>query len=182
MLALLPIRCASVIASAAAVASSSIDAFAIAMPVRSHTIVWKLTSASSRPCEISGWYGVYAVYHAGLSRTLRWMTAGRERAVVALPDERFQRRGSVGAIDLRRASASASLIGAGSGSASRSRIDAGTTASMSAARDAKAERIQHRGLFVERRADVAIDEGRVVFECCQRRGARIVHFHGMIIE
>ena len=48
------IRRHSVIASAAAVASSSIDAFAIAMPVRSHTIVWKLTSASSRPCEISG--------------------------------------------------------------------------------------------------------------------------------
>ena len=45
----------SVIASAAAVASSSIDALAIAMPVRSQTIVWKFTSASSRPCEISGW-------------------------------------------------------------------------------------------------------------------------------
>ena len=66
----------SVIASAAAVASSSIDALAIAMPVRSETIVWKLTSASSRPCEISGWYGVYAVYHAGFSRTLRRITGG----------------------------------------------------------------------------------------------------------
>ena len=51
-------RSASVIASAAAVASSSIDALAIAMPVRSQTIVWKLISASRRPCEISGWYGV----------------------------------------------------------------------------------------------------------------------------
>ena len=49
------LRLASVIASAAAVASSSIDALAIAMPVRSHTMVWKLTSASIRPCEISAW-------------------------------------------------------------------------------------------------------------------------------
>ena len=72
----LPMRWQSVIASAAAVASSSIDALAIAMPVRSHTIVWKLTSASSRPCEISGWYGVYAVYQAGFSSTLRRMTPG----------------------------------------------------------------------------------------------------------
>ncbi len=66
----------SVMASAAAVASSSIEAFAIAMPVRSVTIVWKLRSASRRPWEISGWYGVYAVYQAGLSKTLRWMTPG----------------------------------------------------------------------------------------------------------
>ena len=51
-------RRASVIASAAAVASSSIEAFAIAIPVRSVTIVWKLMSASRRPWEISGWYGV----------------------------------------------------------------------------------------------------------------------------
>ena len=50
-----PTRKTSAIASAAAVASSSIDALAIAMPVRSQTIVWKLTSASRRPCEISGW-------------------------------------------------------------------------------------------------------------------------------
>jgi hypothetical protein len=50
----LPIRWQSVIASAAAVASSSIDALAIAMPVRSLTMVWKLISASNRPCEISG--------------------------------------------------------------------------------------------------------------------------------
>ena len=27
-------------------------------PRESQTIVWKLSSASSRPCEISGWYGV----------------------------------------------------------------------------------------------------------------------------
>ena len=49
---------ASVIASAAAVASSSREAPATGSPVRSATIVWKLSSASSRPCEISGWYGV----------------------------------------------------------------------------------------------------------------------------
>jgi hypothetical protein len=51
-------RRASVIASATAVASSSIDAFAVASPVRSVTIVWKFSSASSRPWLISGWYGV----------------------------------------------------------------------------------------------------------------------------
>jgi hypothetical protein len=49
---------ASVIASAAAVASSSSEALAICMPVRSQTMVWKLSSASRRPCEISAWYGV----------------------------------------------------------------------------------------------------------------------------
>jgi hypothetical protein len=49
------LRLASVIASAAAVASSSMLALAIAMPVRSVTRVWKLTSASMRPCEISAW-------------------------------------------------------------------------------------------------------------------------------
>ena len=42
-------------ASAAAVASSSIEALAMAMPVRSHTMVWKFSSASMRPCEISAW-------------------------------------------------------------------------------------------------------------------------------
>jgi hypothetical protein len=51
-------RRSSVIASAAAVASSSMDALARSIAVRSLTIVWKLRSASSRPCEISGWYGV----------------------------------------------------------------------------------------------------------------------------
>jgi hypothetical protein len=47
-----------VIASAAAVASSSSDALAVGSPVRSPTMVWKFSSASSRPWEISGWYGV----------------------------------------------------------------------------------------------------------------------------
>ena len=51
-------RRASVIASAAAVPSSSMLALAVASPVRSVTMVWKLSSASSRPWLISGWYGV----------------------------------------------------------------------------------------------------------------------------
>ncbi len=57
----LPVRAARrarVIASAAAVASSSREAPATASPVRSSTMVWKFSSASSRPWEISGWYGV----------------------------------------------------------------------------------------------------------------------------
>ena len=66
----------SVRASPAAVPSSSSEALAVVRPVRSATIVWKLISASSRPWEISGWYGVYAVYQDGSSRTLRRMTAG----------------------------------------------------------------------------------------------------------
>ena len=51
-------RRTSVIASAAAVPSSSSEALAVGSPVRSPTMVWKFSSASSRPCEISGWYGV----------------------------------------------------------------------------------------------------------------------------
>ena len=66
----------SVIASAAAVASSSIEALAVVRPVRSETTVWKFSSASSRPWLISGWYGVYAVYQAGFSSTLRVITPG----------------------------------------------------------------------------------------------------------
>ncbi len=38
--------------------SSSSDALAISMPVRSAHMVWKLIRASMRPCEISAWYGV----------------------------------------------------------------------------------------------------------------------------
>ena len=69
-------RCISVIASAAAVPSSSIDALATSSPVRSATMVWKFSSASSRPWLISGWYGVYAVYQAGFSSMLRRNTGG----------------------------------------------------------------------------------------------------------
>jgi hypothetical protein len=42
-------------ASAAAVASSSSEAPATSRPVRSMTMVWKLSSASSRPWAISAW-------------------------------------------------------------------------------------------------------------------------------
>ena len=44
-----------IMASAAAVPSSSMEAFAISSPVRSQTIVWKLRRASRRPCDISAW-------------------------------------------------------------------------------------------------------------------------------
>ena len=54
----LPAANAMFIASAAAVASSSREALAISSPVRSLIMVWKFSSASSLPCEISGWYGV----------------------------------------------------------------------------------------------------------------------------
>ena len=64
------------IASAAAVASSSSEALASGRPVRSATMVWKLSSASSRPWAISAWYGVYCVYQPGFSRMLRWITGG----------------------------------------------------------------------------------------------------------
>ena len=64
------------IASAAAVASSSSEALAISMPVSSQIMVWKFSSASSRPCAISAWYGVYAVYQPGFSSTLRRITGG----------------------------------------------------------------------------------------------------------
>ncbi len=53
-----PARRSIVMASAAAVASSSRDAFATGRPVRSDTAVWNANSASSRPWLISGWYGV----------------------------------------------------------------------------------------------------------------------------
>ncbi len=48
-------RCSSVIASPAAVASSSSEAVATGNPVRSLTMVWKLSSDSSRPWAISAW-------------------------------------------------------------------------------------------------------------------------------
>ncbi len=48
-------RWAMVIASAAAVASSSSDELAMSIAVRSVTSVWKFSIASSRPWLISGW-------------------------------------------------------------------------------------------------------------------------------
>ena len=47
-------RRAKVIASAAAVPSSNIEALEIFSAVNSQIIVWKANSASKRPCEISG--------------------------------------------------------------------------------------------------------------------------------
>ena len=47
-----------VMASAAAVPSSSKLAFEMGKAVRSQTMVWKLSNDSSRPWLISGWYGV----------------------------------------------------------------------------------------------------------------------------
>ena len=44
---------ANSIASAAAVASSNKDAFAIGNPVNSVTRVWKLNNDSNLPCDIS---------------------------------------------------------------------------------------------------------------------------------
>ncbi len=42
-------------ASAAAVPSSSSEQLPICMPVSEMTAVWKLSSASRRPCDISAW-------------------------------------------------------------------------------------------------------------------------------
>src|SRR5699024_4889129 len=69
-------RLTNVIASAAAVLSSSSEEFAVGKPVRSAIMVWKFNKASRRPWEISGWYGVYAVYQPGSSSTLRRITGG----------------------------------------------------------------------------------------------------------
>ena len=48
-------RLSIVIASAAAVASSSREALAMSQPVKSQTIVWKLSNASNLPWDISAW-------------------------------------------------------------------------------------------------------------------------------
>ena len=50
-----PTRCSRVMASAAAVDSSSSEALARSIAVNSQTMVWKLSSASRRPWDISGW-------------------------------------------------------------------------------------------------------------------------------
>ena len=48
-------RLAKVMASAAAVASSNMEALAMGMAVKSQIMVWKLTKASMRPWLISAW-------------------------------------------------------------------------------------------------------------------------------
>ncbi len=127
-------RRAIVIASAAAVASSSSEALVIGSPVSSLTIVWKSSSASSRPWLISGWYGVYAVYHAGSSSTLRRITAGRWVSVYPMPMRLVRGR-------FRSASRRSAAITAGSDRAGgrsngvSDRIEAGTVWSSRSARD-----------------------------------------------
>ncbi len=125
-------RRASCMASAAAVDSSSSEAPATSRPVRSVIIVWKFSSASSRPWEISGWYGVYAVYQAGFSRTLRWITPGMTDGWYPRPIIDGTRRLR---LPRRRSSASTSgSLTAGGRSSPLSRITAGTVAAVRASR------------------------------------------------
>ena len=77
-----------VMASAAAVASSSIEALARSRPVRSATIVWKLRSASSRPWLISGWYGRVGRVPRRVLEHVAQDHRRRDRAVVAQADQR----------------------------------------------------------------------------------------------
>ena len=146
-----------VIASAAAVASSSIEALAMSSPVSSLTIVWKFNSASRRPWEISAWYGVYCVYQPGFSRTFRWMTGGVMRVVITLPMNERKTLFSP-AIFLSSASASCSLRAAGRFNFFPSRIFWGTAASMSPSRLLLAEQREHLAGFGGVRADVAADK------------------------
>ena len=126
-------RCSIVIASAAAVASSSSDALATSIPVRSLTIVWKLRSASRRPCAISAWYGVYGVYQPGFSSTLRRMTLGVIVVVVAEADDTSGTGGSSRAdLAAARGGTRARSCRAGARAASSSRMRAGMASSMSA--------------------------------------------------
>ena len=79
-------RRAIAIASAAAVASSSSEALASSMPVRSMTICWKLSRASSRPLAHLGLVGgVGGVPGRVLQHAAQHHRRG-DRAVVAHPD------------------------------------------------------------------------------------------------
>ena len=66
----------SVTASATAVLSSRSEAFAVSSPVRSVTMVWKFQEGLQPTLADLGLVGLYAVYQAGLSSTLRRMTPG----------------------------------------------------------------------------------------------------------
>ena len=146
------------IASAAAVASSSSDALARSIPVRSATIVWKFRSTSSRPCEISGWYGVYAVYQAGFSSTLRRMTPGRDRVRVAHADERGEHLVAVGERPERGERLGLAQRRRAGRAASSLRIDAGTAASVRSSSDSKPSAREHGRLLVGVRPDVPVGE------------------------
>ena len=134
-------------------------ALAVGRPVRSATTVWKLSSASSRPWLISGWYGVYAVYQPGSSSTLRRI----DRRGDACRSSRA--RSSRSSTRLRPASSrssastSCSVAGGGRASGPSSRIEAGIAASVSASSDGVAERRRASGCVVGGRPDVAVDEG-----------------------
>ena len=98
------------------------------MPVRSVTIVWKLISASSRPWVISGWYGVYAVYHAGILEHVAQDHGRRDRVVVAETDQRREHFVARRRAHATARSASVSLHASPIASSSSERIVAGTAA------------------------------------------------------
>ena len=78
----------SVMASAAAVASSSSDALATGRPVRSSTTVWKFSSASSRPWRDLRLIGGVRGVPGGALQDVPPDHRGRDRAVVAEADHR----------------------------------------------------------------------------------------------
>ena len=125
-------------------------------PVRSATIVWKLRIASSRPWLISGWYGVYAVYQAGFSSTLRRMTGGVTRAGVAHADQAGAggvHRGDVAqlaehVVDRARCRQRQGAVG----------DRAGHRLGEQLVEAARTDEREHQALFVRRGADVAADE------------------------
>jgi len=101
------------------------------------TIVWKLSSASSRPCEISGWYGVYWVYHPGFWKTFRRMTGGTKVSEYPCPmkDRNTEfREASASSSSRRRDSSTAG----GRSSVRFSRMLAGSVWSTSACSDGAA--------------------------------------------
>ena len=166
-------RWQSVIASAAAVPSSSSDALAISMPVRSLTIVWKLRSASSRPCEISGWYGVYAVYHAGFSSTLRRITGGVIVFGVPHADERREHRVAVG--KCAEQAECGSLVDRIRERERLAIADGHRHGTVDELVERRApERAQHRLLLVRIGADVAADEAVALLQRCEAR-CRLAH-------
>ena len=165
-----------VIASAAAVASSSSEALAMSRPVRSVTMVWKFSSASRRPWEISAWYGVYCVYQPGFSKMLRWMTGGRDAIVIAHADVRAEnlvlRRDGLSA-----ASASVSVLAAGSWSGPRRRMFSGTAAAISSSRLLKP---MARAFRASRRRLAQCDGGQIGRDARASRSHRAIDLFSTI--
>lgn len=52
-------------------------------------MVWKLRSDCRRPCDISAWYGVYAVYQPGFSSMFRRITGGTVVSLYPMPMKFF---------------------------------------------------------------------------------------------